>query len=397
MRKSVLVLFILFSILVSGFVEAWRWCCSWHWWQAYCSSNWRWICADGTASPSCLCRWSSIYWYQLAPEKCPTWHMKNSNWKCVTYNEWCKEQFWIHSNYLWNMICWCENWYVLSEIWKWCITLTEWCIEQVWEHAIWTWNYQCWCESWYTTSQVEKKCITLDEWCVEQFWPHHVSAWGLSCKCEYLYRYDEQTKSCIDLDSYCKKTQWIHSEGTQFDNCNCTVWYVLYQWKCITVDEISDSVDKAIIQHNLEERAKLEETVNSLESALSFLEENPDYYTNLIKEDEKCKDKFGKLSFYDSSINSCSCDSNSQLKNNKCVCDFGYIDQWNSYCSSCYSILWVYAEMKPDWTCWCVTWTFLSNEWRCTKKTNKYVSYLRFSIFMIIIVGIYVYNKKKRK
>ena len=207
-----------------------------------------------------------------------------------------------------------------------------------------------------------------------------------------LYRYDEQTKSCIDLDSYCKKTQWIHSEGTQFDNCNCMLWYVLYQWKCITVDEIGDPVDKAIIQYNLDERAKLEETINSLEKALSSSEDNTDYYENFIKENEKCRDKFWKLSFYDSSS-----DSNSQLKNNKCVCDFGYIDQWDSYCTSCYSILWIYAEMKTDWTCWCMSWTYLSDEWYCEKKTNKYVPYLRFSIFVIIILGIYIYNKKKRK
>ena len=48
---------------------------------------------------------------------------------------------------------------------------------------------------------------------------------------------------------------------------------------------------------------------------------------SLIEEDEKCKNSYGKLSYYDSNINSCICSSNSQLKNNKCVCDFGYIDQ----------------------------------------------------------------------
>jgi len=36
-------------------VLAWRWCCSWHGWQSYCADNGRWVCNDGTYSPSCTC------------------------------------------------------------------------------------------------------------------------------------------------------------------------------------------------------------------------------------------------------------------------------------------------------------------------------------------------------
>jgi len=32
-----------------------RGCCSWHGGQSYCASNGRWVCADGTYSPSCTC------------------------------------------------------------------------------------------------------------------------------------------------------------------------------------------------------------------------------------------------------------------------------------------------------------------------------------------------------
>lgn len=52
---------ILFSLMVFSFVAmapsalAGRGCCSWHGGQSYCASNGRWVCQDGTYSPSCTC------------------------------------------------------------------------------------------------------------------------------------------------------------------------------------------------------------------------------------------------------------------------------------------------------------------------------------------------------
>lgn len=47
------ILFVLFLSSVTAVFAA-RGCCSWHGGQSYCS-NGRWVCADGTYSPTCTC------------------------------------------------------------------------------------------------------------------------------------------------------------------------------------------------------------------------------------------------------------------------------------------------------------------------------------------------------
>ncbi len=58
--------FIIISILLFSIVTvftintsktyAQRGCCSWHGGQSYCGTNGKWICKDGTESPSCSCK-----------------------------------------------------------------------------------------------------------------------------------------------------------------------------------------------------------------------------------------------------------------------------------------------------------------------------------------------------
>lgn len=49
-----LVIMIVFTVNTSK-TYAGRGCCSWHGGQDYCGSNGKWICQDGTESPSCTC------------------------------------------------------------------------------------------------------------------------------------------------------------------------------------------------------------------------------------------------------------------------------------------------------------------------------------------------------
>lgn len=49
-----LTIMILFTVNTSK-TYAGRGCCSWHGGQDYCGSNGKWICQDGTESPSCTC------------------------------------------------------------------------------------------------------------------------------------------------------------------------------------------------------------------------------------------------------------------------------------------------------------------------------------------------------
>ena len=50
-------------LMLTPSAEAKRWCCSWHWWVNYCASNGRYVCNDGTYSPTCTCGWTTSYTY----------------------------------------------------------------------------------------------------------------------------------------------------------------------------------------------------------------------------------------------------------------------------------------------------------------------------------------------
>lgn len=45
----------LVGVMLTPSAEAKRGCCSWHGWVNYCASNGRYVCNDGTYSPSCTC------------------------------------------------------------------------------------------------------------------------------------------------------------------------------------------------------------------------------------------------------------------------------------------------------------------------------------------------------
>ena len=62
--KKILLFVVLLVFFVPSFSFAKRWCCSWHWWVAYCASNGRYVCNDGTYSPSCTC-WTSTSSYYI--------------------------------------------------------------------------------------------------------------------------------------------------------------------------------------------------------------------------------------------------------------------------------------------------------------------------------------------
>ena len=55
-RLASLLLGIILIAFVASPVEAGRGCCSWHGGQSYCDTSvGRWVCGDGTYSPSCGC------------------------------------------------------------------------------------------------------------------------------------------------------------------------------------------------------------------------------------------------------------------------------------------------------------------------------------------------------
>ncbi len=246
-RISIFITIILLSNIIIPIAYAWRWCCSHHWWQAYCWSNWKWICRDGTQSPSCFC-WGWGWWFYITSNsytktQCKNWYIR-VNWKwCITLDESCRQQYWIHSKSTSATTCWCEKWFLIEEKWGPCISLDEVCKHEIWEHAIWVWDRNCWCENWRTYSPTKIKCVTLDQWCEEQFWEWFIS-WKTknSCICkEWLYNI---WWKCVNLDNYCESIYWENSIIKNW-YCDCKNGYILYNWKC----EKKEIIKKVIINN----------------------------------------------------------------------------------------------------------------------------------------------------
>ncbi len=141
-----------------------RWCCSHHWWQSYCASDGRWVCNDGTYSPSCTCWSTTTTTYRtycpknstensLGSCECNNWYIPNSsNNGCIKDpNMTCKIDYpgtYYSSEYR-SCICPWKN------IWRWsskdnnCPTEYKSCYESFWSNSIDIGDNKCWCKEWY--------------------------------------------------------------------------------------------------------------------------------------------------------------------------------------------------------------------------------------------------------
>lgn len=204
MKKMFLIFFVcIFLISLSAPVYAWRWCCSYHGGQAYCN-NGRWVCKDGTYSPTCTCGWGYSY-----ISYCP----KNSTSNGIGW-------------------CICNIWYVSSSDLKSCMKDP---------------NITC-NEKYPGTyfSNTENACI---------------------CPGINIWRRDKKTKSCPpEYEEYCKWEYWEFSYYAWGEMCGCLEGYIMQDHYCIKdvyyeerqqlwkdIDEYNDLVMKNRISLNFEE------------------------------------------------------------------------------------------------------------------------------------------------
>lgn len=104
--KKILLFLSLFALFIPMFSFARRWCCSWHWWVAYCASNWRYVCNDWTYSPSCTCWTSRTVDYLTNDQKCS---LKYPGTVYRYSDSWCAcpgDKKWTSS---WSSIYWCSS------------------------------------------------------------------------------------------------------------------------------------------------------------------------------------------------------------------------------------------------------------------------------------------------
>lgn len=194
--KKIFLILIIFILSLSSFLDvfAWRWCCSWHWWQAYCATNWRRVCNDWTYSPTCTCWWwttSSSYSYYSSYKSIKNWYISYwtlycDNWYTPSYNyTYCikvPENAHEERSDKWD-VWMCNDWY--KEVWNKCIKNND-------NNELCNKKYP-----WTIYRTYDNKCIC--PWNNPNWWNNITNCWINSNNkdCWYYAYYDNMSKVCV--------------------------------------------------------------------------------------------------------------------------------------------------------------------------------------------------------
>lgn len=256
----VIVLFLLMWLLSEVF--AGRWCCSWHGGQAYCWSNWMWMCNDGTQSPSCSCSTPSSSTYSsnyYAPSisytipKC--WYNEQLiNGVCVSNSEACPMKYpWTVYNISQDK-CICENWWEYDSSKKKCINKDQECNAKYPGTEYQASNDKCICRNGWEYNEVSKSCYTAPkkaikciytDWTKANAWDR--SAQGAICGIDWTWGcatntiWNSKTNKCLSKwdylcqEAYGEFSVWNKTKTKGQYDCTCKSWYKVVDDKCAIV------------------------------------------------------------------------------------------------------------------------------------------------------------------
>lgn len=168
--------FLVFLFIPSAKVSAQSGCCSWHGGESYCdSTTGRWVCNDGTYSPSCTC--GGGYYYTppiptIAPiPSCPLMSTYNyASGKCE-----------------------CMYGYVFNG--SYCISQDQACSDQYGYNSTSDYSGGCKCRYGYVWNSSRTKCISEDQACQDQFGVMSIYN-VLTNTCDCLAGYSIQGGTC---------------------------------------------------------------------------------------------------------------------------------------------------------------------------------------------------------
>jgi hypothetical protein len=206
------IFFLFLSLIVPRYLFATSGCCSWHGGQSYCDySTGRWVCADGTYSPSCTCGGGYV-----PPPTCPLFSSYNSiteqcecysgyiasGNQCISRDQACRDQLGYSSRY--NSLtgnCECMYGYIISG--GKCTYGTTFCQNKYGYSSTYdNINNTCKCNYGYRFNSTGTRCISDDEACQEEYGFNSKATLG-GDKCECKYGYVWQGNSCVwDTSSY---------------------------------------------------------------------------------------------------------------------------------------------------------------------------------------------------
>ncbi len=343
-------IFIILLISCISITYAWQGCCSWHWGEDYCGSDWMWQCNDWTESPSCSCS-SSYNAPTYTPPTIICWLNSYSYlWKCICY-AW---YTWQYPNISTNYDC------ILKPI------VTSTC----WVNSYLSSNWKCVCYAWYTWQypniSTNYDCILKP---IVTCWVNSYSS-NWSCVCNAWYTFNSTTNSCVLPTQSCQTDYWIHTYSKWPANIDTTYWQ--YNCYCYPWYEWNSSKTSCISIPTL--------TPTQQCQAIDWTNSYSDWtMTNNWSYNCYCNNGY----MWDNNQKSCmatttqNCQStygyNSYMSWNSCYCNAGYIRNNNqTSCvkvttTSCQSTYWYNSYMSWN-SCYCTIWN--SNMTRCLTPTT---------------------------
>ena len=196
-------------------VYAQQGCCSWHGGISYCDySTGRYVCIDGSYSPTCTCGYPS---YTPQPS-CPLFSSYNSltqscecysgyvtsGNQCISNDQYCRNLYGYNSRY--NILkdtCECSYGYVFDSSSNSCKSGDQVC----WDKYGYQSEYNnldnaCECSYGYVFNSSGNECISEDEACKEQFgYGAKAALSGDTCECKYGYIW-EGNRCVWDISTY---------------------------------------------------------------------------------------------------------------------------------------------------------------------------------------------------
>ncbi len=186
-------------------------CCSWHGGQSYCDySTGRWVCADGTYSPSCTCGGGSYTTYPSIPT-CPLFSSYNS----LTEK------------------CECYSGYIASG--SQCISQTQACQNELGYSSRYdSLSGTCECSYGYVIGS-SGTCISGSSFCWNKYgYSSTYDSLSKSCECNYGYRFNLSGTKCISDNEACQEQFGYNSKATfTGDKCECKSGYVWEGNSCV--------------------------------------------------------------------------------------------------------------------------------------------------------------------
>ena len=251
----------LWLFLIVPWAEARRGCCSRHGWVNYCASNGRYVCNDGSYSPTCTCNgWGYSSSYNRAQT-----HTKHAQ----PPQKSCSERYgrWATTNR--DGSCGCTVGYEMKN--NTCVSILEQKREACTkiENALFNYNSQeCYCKTGYLYK--DGQCISLDQSCKEVYWEHSISTSPEYCWCEEWYTFNQKLNKCEEKVNLCKDPIVQFSCNRNKEDCpsECQEYY-LNEAKQYLWDKVArlKAIAEDIKSQTPEDQAIMKDIINRFRSS----------------------------------------------------------------------------------------------------------------------------------